>query len=89
MNQHATRACERARLAEWASDHATAWAYMFDAVEALAKSVRANESERDRHTAIGAVKDACARQFHNAEKTKAPAPTWIDVAAVSDFNDES
>ena len=89
MNEHATRARERAKLAEWASDQSIAWAYMFDAVEALAKSARANESERDRHAAMQAIKDACARQFRNAGKPIARDASWIDAAAVHDFNDES
>lgn len=75
MNEHATRAIERARLAGNATE-ADAWAYAFDAIEALGKSIRAGERGADQQQAIAKIKDAFAAQFRR--NLKHP----IDAAAV-------
>jgi len=80
MNEHATRAIERARLAENATE-ADAWAYAFDAVEALSKSIRAGERGTDQQQAIAKIKDAFAAQFrrnlkHPIDAAAVPGAQW-------------
>jgi len=81
MNEHATRAIERARLAENAANAEAAWAYAFDAVEALSKSIRAGERGTDQQQAIAKIKDAFAAQFrrnikHPIDAAAVPGAQW-------------
>jgi len=89
MNEHATRAWERARLAERATDQATAWTYMHDAIWALNLSIIRREHETDQARATRAIRRACHMRAMAAQNATKPAPDWIDAAAVSDFNEES
>ena len=105
MNEHATRAWERARLAGDAATDAEAFALFYEAMHALRESIAAGEKGLDQQYAIAAAKYACKRRFERAagsdatviaeskadgwRLTQKPAPAWIDAAAAHDFNDES
>lgn len=105
MNEHATRAWERARLAGDAATDAEAFALLYEAMGDFFKSIKEGEARRDQLFVVMAAKMSCKRLFERAAGSDAtviaesktdgwrlmqkPAPAWIDEAAAHDFNDES